>query len=394
MSKPEIVLCTPVRTPIGAYGGTLKETPAPELGAAAVRETLRRSGLPADEIDAVVLGNVIQAGVKMNPARQAAIGGGLPVQVPALTVNRVCGSGAQAIASAALEIAAGYAKAVIAGGMENMDQAPHLVPGGRWGVRMGDALMLDSMLRDGLNDAFSGQHSGWHTEDLVSQYGITREDQDRWAARSQQRFSAAQAAGKFDDEIVAIELASRKGTIRFERDETNRPDTTVDTLARLKPAFRKDGTITAGNAPGLNSGAAALIVAERDYAEAQGLRPWARLVSFGVAAVEPGFFGLGPIPAVKLALARARWTHQDIERIEINEAFAAITLACLREMSLPEEIVNVEGGSIAHGHAIGATGAVLTTRLMHSMRRDGVKRGVVTLCIGGGQGIALALEAL
>lgn len=394
MSKPEIVLCTPVRTPIGAYGGTLKDTPAPELGAAAVRETLRRSGLPADEIDAVVLGNVIQAGVKMNPARQAAIGGGLPVQVPALTVNRVCGSGAQAIASAALEIAAGYAKAVVAGGMENMDQAPHLVPGGRWGVRMGDALMLDSMLRDGLNDAFSGQHSGWHTEDLVSQYGITREDQDRWAARSQQRFSAAQAAGKFDDEIVAIELAQRKGTIRFERDETNRPDTTVDTLARLKPAFRKDGTITAGNAPGLNSGAAALIVAERDYAEAQGLQPWARLVSFGVAAVEPGFFGLGPIPAVKLALARARWTHQDIERIEINEAFAAITLACLREMNLPEDIVNVEGGSIAHGHAIGATGAVLTTRLMHSMRRDGVKRGVVTLCIGGGQGIALALEAL
>lgn len=394
MSKPEIVLCTPVRTPIGAYGGTLKDTPAPELGAAAVRETLRRSGLPADEIDAVVLGNVIQAGVKMNPARQAAIGGGLPVQVPALTVNRVCGSGAQAIASAALEIAAGYAKAVVAGGMENMDQAPHLVPGGRWGVRMGDALMLDSMLRDGLNDAFSGQHSGWHTEDLVSQYGITREDQDRWAARSQQRFSAAQAAGKFDDEIVAIELAQRKGTIRFERDETNRPDTTVDTLARLKPAFRKDGTITAGNAPGLNSGAAALIVAERDYAEAQGLQPWARLVSFGVAAVEPGFFGLGPIPAVKLALTRARWTHQDIERIEINEAFAAITLACLRELNLPEDIVNVEGGSIAHGHAIGATGAVLTTRLMHSMRRDGVKRGVVTLCIGGGQGIALALEAL
>ncbi|SEJ70402.1 acetyl-CoA C-acetyltransferase [Achromobacter sp. NFACC18-2] len=394
MSNPEIVLCAPVRTPIGAYGGSLKETPAPELGAAVVRETLRRSGLAADKIDAVVLGNVIQAGVKMNPARQAAIGGGLPVTVPALTVNRVCGSGAQAIASAALEIAAGYANAVIAGGMENMDQAPHLVPGGRWGVRMGDALMLDSMLRDGLNDAFSGQHSGWHTEDLVSQHEITREDQDRWAARSQQRFSAAQAAGKFDDEIVAIELANRKGTIRFERDETNRPDTTVDTLARLKPAFRKDGTITAGNAPGLNSGAAALIVAERGYAEAQGLQPWARLASFGVAAVEPGLFGLGPIPAVKLALARAGWTHTDIERIEINEAFAAITLACLRELSLPEEIVNVEGGAIAHGHAIGATGAVLTTRLLHSMRRDGVRRGVVTLCIGGGQGIALALEAL
>ncbi|CAM3953118.1 Acetyl-CoA acetyltransferase [Bordetella tumbae] len=394
MSKPEIVLCAPVRTPIGTYGGALKDTPAPALGAAVVRETLSRSGLAADKVDAVVLGNVIQAGVKMNPARQAAIGGGLPVQVPALTVNRVCGSGAQAIATGALEILAGYANAVIAGGMENMDQAPYLVPGGRWGNRMGDAVMIDSMLRDGLNDAFSGQHSGWHTEDLVSQFGITREDQDRWAARSQQRFSAAQAAGKFDAEIVGVELASRKGPVRFERDEANRPETTVETLAKLKPAFRKDGTITAGNAPGLNSGAAALIVADRGYAESQGLQPWARLVAHGVAAVEPGLFGLGPIPAVKLALERAGWTHIDIERVEINEAFAAITLACLRELGLPEDIVNVEGGSIAHGHAIGATGAVLTTRLLHSMRRDGLRRGVVTLCIGGGQGIALALEVL
>jgi len=394
MSKPDIVLCAPVRTPIGTYGGALKDTPATELGAAAVRETLRRAGLPPEAVDTVVLGHVIQAGAKMNPARQAAIGGGLPVQVPALTVNRVCGSGAQAIASAALEVAVGHAKAAIAGGMENMDQAPYLVPGGRWGNRMGDAVMLDSMLRDGLNDAFSGQHSGWHTEDLVSQYGITREDQDRWAARSQQRFSEAQAAGKFDEEIVAIELAGRKGPVRFERDEANRPDTTIEMLAKLKPAFRKDGTITAGNAPGLNSGAAALIVAERGFAERQGLQPWARLVAQGVAAVEPGLFGIGPVPAVKLALERAGWTHGDIERIEINEAFAAITLACLRELDLPEDIVNVEGGSIAHGHAIGATGAVLTTRLLHSMRRDGLRRGVVTLCIGGGQGIALALEAL
>lgn len=394
MSKPEIVLCAPVRTPIGAFGGALKDTPATALGAAVVRETLRRAGLPPEAVDTVVLGQVIQAGAKMNPARQAAIGGGLPVQAPAVTVNRVCGSGAQAIASAALEVAAGYAKAAIAGGMESMDQAPYLVPGGRWGNRMGDAAMLDSLLRDGLNDAFSGQHSGWHTEDLVSQYGITREDQDRWAARSQQRFSEAQAAGKFDEEIVAIELAGRKGSVRFERDEANRPDTTVETLAKLKPAFRKDGTITAGNAPGLNSGAAALIVAERGFAEKLGLKPWARLVAQGVAAVEPGMFGIGPVPAVKLALERAGWKHGDVERIEINEAFAAITLACLREMELAEDIVNVEGGSIAHGHAIGATGAVLTTRLLHSMRRDGLKRGVVTLCIGGGQGIALALEML
>lgn len=394
MTQTEIVICSPVRTAIGTYGGALKDTPAPELGAAVVRETLRRSGLAADAIDAVVLGQVIQAGARMNPARQASIGGGLPVQVPALTVNRVCGSGAQAIATAALEVAAGHAGAVIAGGMENMDQAPYLVPGGRWGNRMGDALMLDSLLRDGLNDAFSGQHSGWHTEDLVSQHRVTRDDQDRWAARSQQRFSAAQAAGKFAEEIVAIELAGRKGAVRFDKDEANRPDTTVETLAKLKPAFRKDGTITAGNSPGLNSGAAAVIVAERGFAERQGLQPWARLVAQGVAAVEPGMFGIGPVPAVKLALERAGWKPADIERIEINEAFAAITLACLRELHLAEDIVNVEGGSIAHGHAIGATGAVLTTRLLHSMRRDGIRRGIVTLCIGGGQGIALALEAI
>jgi acetyl-CoA C-acetyltransferase len=394
MTKADIVLCSPVRTPIGTYGGALKDTPATDLGATVIRETLRRSGLAADLVNTVVMGQVIQAGARMNPARQASIGGGLPVHVPAMTVNRVCGSGAQAIASAAMEIAAGCAEVAIAGGMENMDQAPYLVPGGRWGYRMGDAQMLDSMLRDGLYDAFSGQHSGWHTEALVSQYGITREDQDRWAARSQQRFSAGQATGKFDEEIVAVDLVGRKGPVAFAKDEANRPDTTVETLAKLKPAFRKDGTITAGNAPGLNSGAAAVIVADRAFAEKHGMPPLARLVSHGVAAVEPGMFGIGPVPAVKLALDRANWKHTDVERIEINEAFAAIALACLRQLELPEDIVNVEGGSIAHGHAIGATGAVLTTRLLHSMKRDGLKRGIVTLCIGGGQGIAIALEAL
>lgn len=392
---PDIVLCAPVRTPIATFGGALKDTPAPDLGAAVIREALRRAGLAADLVDTVVMGQVVQAGARMNPARQASVGAGLPVQVPAMTVNRVCGSGAQAIASAALEVAAGYARVAVAGGMENMDQGPYLVPGARWGQRMGDAQMLDSLLRDGLHDAFSGKHSGWHTEDLVSQHGITREDQDRWAARSQQRFAAAQAAGRFDDEIVAVETVGRKGPVSFARDEANRPDTTVETLARLKPAFRKDdGTITAGNAPGLNSGAAAMLVAERGFAEAHGLQPWARLVSHGVAAVEPGMFGIGPVPAVKLALARANWKHANVDRIEINEAFAAITLACLRQLDFPEDVVNVEGGAIAHGHAIGATGAVLTTRLLHSMRRDGLKRGIVTLCIGGGQGVALALEAL
>lgn len=394
MSATQVVICHPVRTAIGTYGGSLKAVAAPALGAAAIADALRRSRLNGTDIDTVVMGHVIQAGARMNSARQAAIGAGLPVSVPALTVNRVCGSGAQAIASAALEILAGNVRCAIAGGMENMDMAPYLVAAGRWGYRMGDATMFDSMLYDGLNDAFSGQHSGWHTEDLVAKYGIGRADQDRWAARSQQRFSAAQAAGKFDAEIAGIEIKGRKGPEVFGRDEHNRPETTLETLAKLKPAFRKDGTITAGNAPGLNSGAAAMIVAERTWAEKNGLEPMARLVSYGVAAVEPGMFGIGPVPAVRQALARADWSIGDLERVEINEAFAAIALACLRELGLAEDIVNAEGGAIAHGHPIGASGAVLTTRLLHSMARDGVKRGVVTLCIGGGQGIALALERL
>lgn len=394
MPKIEVVLCHPVRTAIGTYGGSLKSIGAPALGAAPIAETLRRSRLSAEEVEGVVMGHVIQAGVRMNSARQAAIGAGLPVGVPAMTVNRVCGSGAQAIASAALEILAGNVHCAIAGGMENMDQAPYLVANGRWGYRMGDATMFDSMLYDGLNDAFSGQHSGWHTEDLVKKFDITRADQDRWAARSQQRFSAAQAAGKFDAEIAGVEVKGRKGLEIFGRDEHNRPDTTPESLAKLKPAFRKDGTITAGNAPGLNSGAAAMIVAERSWAEKKGLEPTARLVSYGVAAVEPGMFGIGPVPAVRQALERAGWKTSDVERIEINEAFAAIALACLRQLGLSEDVVNVEGGAIAHGHPIGASGAVLTTRLLHSMARDGLKRGVVTLCIGGGQGIALAVESV
>ncbi|MFN2349260.1 MAG: acetyl-CoA C-acyltransferase, partial [Thioalkalivibrio sp.] len=272
--------------------------------------------------------------------------------------------------------------------------APYLLPQARWGARMGDATIYDAMLSDGLNDAFSGRHAGWHTEDLVIQHGISREDQDRWALRSQRNFSAAQAAGKFVDEIVAFEVPGRKGPIVFDTDEHNRPETTAESLAKLKPAFRKEGSITAGNAPGLNSAAAAMIVAERNWAEKNGLQPMARLVSYGVGAVEPDFFGLGPVPAVGQALARAGWQVKDVDRVEINEAFAAIVLACLRELDFAEERVNVEGGAIAHGHPIGASGAVLATRLLHSMRRDGLKRGIVTLCIGGGQGVALAIEML
>ena len=366
MATREIVLCEAVRTPIGTYDGSLKTVSAPDLGKIAIRAVLDRSKLDPAKVGTVVMGNVIQAGNKMNPARQSAVNSGIPVDVPAMTVNRVCGSGAQGIASAA----------------------------GRWGYRMGDAQLYDSMLRDGLNDAFSGEHSGWHTEDLVKSRQITREQQDCWALRSQQRFSGAQAAGKFKNEIAPVEIHGHKGVKVFDKDERNRPDTTMESLAKLRPAFRKDGTITAGNAPGLNSGASAMIVAERGWAEKQGLEPMARLVSYGIGAVEPGMFGLGPVPAVRQALARAGWKISDIQRIEINEAFAAIAIAVTRELGLSEDIVNVEGGAIAHGHPIGATGAVLTTRLLYSMQRDGIKRGVVTLCIGGGQGIALTLEAL
>ena len=394
MANTEVVICSPVRTAIGTYGGTLKDVPAADLGAVVIRATLERAKLSGADIDTVVMGNVIQAGNKMNPARQAAINGDLPVNVPALTVNRVCGSGAQAIASAAQEVMLGFSKSAVAGGMENMDRAPYLMTSGRWGYRMGDGQIFDAMLMDGLNDAFSGKHSGWHTEDLASSHQITREDQDRWAERSQKKFSAAQAFGKFEPEIAAVEIAYRKGPIIFEKDEHNRPDTTLESLSKLKPTFRKDGTITAGNAPGLNTGASAMIIADRSWSDKKALKPMARLVSYGVGAVEPGMFGLGPVPAVKQALERAGWKIADIQRIEINEAFAAIAIAVAKDLGLPEDVVNVEGGAIAHGHPIGATGAVLTTRLLHSMQRDGIKRGIVTLCIGGGQGIALALEAV
>jgi acetyl-CoA C-acetyltransferase len=340
------------------------------------------------------MGNVIQAGNKMNPARQAAIHGGLPVTVPALTVNRVCGSGAQAIASAAQEILLGNVNAAVAGGMENMDQAPYLLARGRWGYRLGDGQLYDSVSRDGLNDAFSDAASGWHTEDLAEKFRVTREAQDRWALRSQQRFASAQAAGHFKAEIVAVEVPGKKGPVTFNKDEHNRPDTTLETLARLKPAFRPNGTITAGNAPGLNDAASAMVLADEAWAEKRGLVPVARLVSYGIAAVEPGMFGLGPIPAVKQALARAGWDVDSVERAEINEAFAVIAMVAARELGLPEDIVNVEGGAVAHGHPIGATGAILTTKLIHSMRRDDLRRGIVTLCIGGGQGIALALETI
>ena len=394
MTSRSVVFAEPVRTAIGTFDGSLKDVPAPALGATAIRGAVTRAGIQPDEVGTVVMGNVVQAGTKMNPARQAAVHAGLPVTTPALTVNRVCGSGAQAIVSAAQEIALGNIDVAVAGGMENMDLAPYLVSRARWGYRMGDGALYDSVLRDGLNDAFSDAHSGWHTEDLVQKYQVTRDAQDRWALRSQQRFASAQAAGHFKVQIVPVEVPGKKGPIKFDKDEHNRPDTTLETLARLKPAFRPDGTITAGNAPGLNDAASAMVLADTSWADKRGVSPSARLAGYGIAAVEPGMFGLGPIPAVKQALQRAGWDIRSVERVEINEAFAAIAIVVARELGLHDDIVNVEGGAIAHGHPIGATGAVLTTKLIHSMRRDGLKRGVVTLCIGGGQGIALAIETL
>ena len=394
MAKPktEVLICHPVRTPIGAYDGGLKGVNAADLGAVAIKGSLVRAGLDPALVESVVMGNVIQAGNRMNPARQAAITAGLPVSVPAMTVNRVCGSGAQAIVCAAQEIWLGRNRIAIAGGLENMDRAPYLMAGGRWGYRMGKAEIYDSMLHDGLEDAFSGKHSGWHAEDVVQKLGISREAQDSWAERSQHRFAVAQAAGNFDAELVPVGFRSRKGEEIFSRDEAPRPATNLADLAKLRPAFRPEGTITAGNAPGLNSGAAAMILADRAAADAHGLAPIARLVAYGLVAVEPGTFGIAPAPAVRQALERAGWKLKDVDRFEVNEAFAAIAIAAVRELGVPEDIVNVEGGAIAHGHPIGATGAILTTRLTHAMRRDGLRRGVVTLCIGGGQGIALALE--
>ncbi len=388
----DIVISFPVRSAIGGFGGTLKDTPAAALGAHVVSATLQRSGLDPALVDAVVMGNVVQAGNGMNVARQAAIGGGLPVEVPALTVNRVCGSGAQAVVSAYSEVASGLARVVIAGGLENMDRAPYLLPGMRFGTRMGNVETVDALLRDGLHDAFSSKHSGWHAEDLVPKFGLTREAQDSYATQSQQRFAAAQAAGWFEAEIAPIEIPGRKGLVRFAADEGGRPDTTVETLAKLKPAFRPDGTITAGNAPGVNAGAAAMIVTERSVANDLRLAPMLAIRGIGLAGVEPGMFGIGPLPAIRQALDRAGWTVGEVDRFEVNEAFAAVALVVRDELKIDPAKFNVDGGAIAHGHPIGATGAILLTKVAHALARTGERRAVVSLCIGGGQGIALAVE--
>ncbi|MGB9749778.1 MAG: thiolase family protein [Caldisericia bacterium] len=386
----EVYISTPLRTAIGKYGGSLKDIPAPEIAGYVIKEIINKTKIDPEAFDDVIIGNVILAGEKMNPARQAAIIGGISKKVPAMTVNRVCGSGLQAIISGVLEIENDHSNLVLVGGMENMDMAPFLVMKGRWGYRMGDGVLYDSILRDGLNDAFTDKHSGLITDEyLVPEYKITREEQDEFAFLSQKKASKAISEGLFKEQIVPIKISEDK---TFDTDESVRGDTTIEKLLKLKPAFKKDGTITAGNAPGLNSGAACMIVSNEDILKKYNIKPMAKVVSFGVSAVDPNYFGIAPVYAIEKSLKKANLKIDDIDLFEINEAFAAIALAIKKELKIPDEKLNVNGGAIALGHPIGATGAILTVKIVHELKRRKGKLGVISLCIGGGQGIALIVE--
>ncbi len=381
------------RTPIGAFGGALKTVTAPALGAVVVAEAVRRAAIDGTQVDDVVLGCVLQAGAGMNVARQAALAAGLPPQVPGETVNRVCGSGLQSVAHAVAEIQTGYAQLVVAGGTEAMSQAPYLLPGSRWGYRMGHVEAVDSMIGDGLTCAIERCHMGLTAEEVARRFGIGRREQDAFAAESQQRAVHAVEAGLFRDEIVGVPVPRKGGTPQLvEVDEYPRPGTTIDTLAGLRPAFTKDGSVTAGNASGINDGAAALVVASGAFAAQAGRAPLARILSYAVTGVEPMVMGLGPVSAVRLALARADLQAGQVDLFELNEAFASQALAVSRELGLDEARVNVRGGAIALGHPIGASGARILTTLVYALRARGGGRGVAALCIGGGMGIAMAVE--
>jgi acetyl-CoA C-acetyltransferase len=394
MSPSEVVILSGCRTAVGTFGGVFKDVSAVELGTVAVREAVRRSGVRPDQVDEVILGCILQAGLGMNPARQAAINAGLPDSVPATTVNKVCGSGLQSVMMAAQAIKAGDAEIVVAGGTENMTRAPYLLPGARWGQRLGNGTVLDHMIHEGLTDAFHDIHMGVTAENLVERYAISRADQDAFAAESQRRAEAAIKSGAFKDEIVPVVVSGKKGDTRVETDEHPRPGTTAESLAKLRPAFKKDGTVTAGNASGLNDGAAALVVAGAERARRMGLAPIARVVSYASAAVDPRVMGIGPVPAVRKALEKAGLGTDAIDLFELNEAFAAQSLAVLRELQLDAQKVNVLGGAIALGHPIGASGARIVVTLLHALRARGRRHGVAALCIGGGQGVAMVVENL
>ena len=389
----DVVIVGAVRTAVGKFGGTLAKIPAPQLGAAVIKALLQRTGVGADKVSEVLMGQVLAAGSGQNPARQASIFAGLPDLVPAMTINMVCGSGLKAIHLGAQAIKAGDAEIVIAGGQENMSAAPHVLPNSRDGSRMGDTKLVDSMIVDGLWDVFNQYHMGTTAENVAAKWGVTRADQDAFAAASQQKAEAAQKAGRFKDEIVGIEIPSRKGppTV-FDTDEYIKHGTTAEGLAALRPAFSKEGTVTAGNASGLNDGAAAVMLMTAGKAAELGLKPIARIKAYSSAGVDPKLMGIGPVPASRLCLSKAGWTPQDIDVMEINEAFAAQAIAVNREMGWDTAKVNVNGGAIALGHPIGASGCRILVSLLHEMIRRDAKRGLASLCIGGGMGVALAVE--
>ncbi|MBA2443188.1 MAG: acetyl-CoA C-acetyltransferase [Rubrobacter sp.] len=391
----EIVISTPLRTAVGTFGGALKDTPATDLGATVGREVLSRAGIEGEQVDQVIIGNILSAGQGMNPGRQVGIKTGLPVETPGMTLNRMCGSGLQAIVSAAQEIALGDADVVLAGGIENMDQAPFLMPNGRYGYRMGmpSAEILDHMVYDGLWDVFNDYHMGVTAENVAEQYGVSREESDAYAVKSHQRAAKSNEEEYFSGQIVPVEIKQKRETVQFTEDEHVRPDASEEGFAKLKTVFKKEGgTVTAGNASGINDGAALALVSGARKAEELGLPVAGRLVSAAVAGVDPSVMGTGMIPASRAALKKAGLSVDDLDVVEANEAFSSIAVAVGRELEVPEEKLNPLGGAVALGHPVGATGAILTVKVLHELARTGGRYGLVTLCIGGGMGIAAIYE--
>ena len=389
----EIVIVSAARTAVGKFGGSLAKTPAPELGATVIKALLERSGVGADQIGEVILGQVLQAGAGQNPARQSVVKSGLPQSVPALTINAVCGSGLKAVMLAAQSIRDGDSEIVIAGGQENMSLAPHVLYNSRDGQRMGDWKLVDSMITDGLWDVYNQYHMGVTAENVAKKYGVTREQQDALALASQQKAAAAQEAGRFKDEIVPVTIPQKKGDpVVFAADEFINKKTSAEALAGLRPAFDKAGGVTAGNASGINDGAAAVLVMSAKRADQLGLQPLARIASYATVALDPAFMGMGPVPASTKALQRAGWKPADLDLLEINEAFAAQACAVHNEMGWDTSKVNVNGGAIAIGHPIGASGCRILVTLLHEMGKRNAKKGIASLCIGGGMGVALTVE--
>jgi acetyl-CoA C-acetyltransferase len=387
------VIVSAVRTPIGSFGGAFASLSAVDLGVVAAKEAIKRAGIEPSLIDEVYFGNVLSAGLGQNVARQVSLGAGVPIEKPALTINMVCGSGLRAVSMAAQLVEGGQCDVVLCGGTESMTNAPYLIPKARWGHRMGDGKLVDYMVHDGLWDIYNNYHMGITAENVAEQYGITREEQDEFAAKSQNKAEEAQKAGKFADEIVPVTIPQRKGDpVVIDTDEYPRHGSTVEKMAKLKPAFKKDGTVTAGNASGINDGAAALIVMSKEKAEELGLKPLCEVAGYASAGVDPKVMGLGPIPATQKALNNAGWKVEDLELIEANEAFAAQSLAVIRELGLNPEITNVNGGAIALGHPIGASGARILVTLIYEMQKRDAKKGLATLCIGGGMGTSILVE--